>query len=167
MASASIVWWRCSTGAPGPSPRTSSPTATSKSMTPRSHSGPSASLSGMRIVFEPTVVEAETLDPDPSVDFEVVHADDHVIVVNKPAGLVVHPGAGRPDGTLVNGLLAHFPENRQMLVRMVVLASSTASMARRVACWSLHAQPRPTRCSRPPWLATTSSASMPPLLAVW
>jgi 23S rRNA pseudouridine1911/1915/1917 synthase len=33
-----------------------------------------------------------------------------VLVVAKPAGLVVHPGAGHPDGTLVNGLLAHYPE---------------------------------------------------------
>lgn len=48
--------------------------------------------------------------PDPTVGFEVVHADDAVIVVDKPAGLVVHPGAGNPDGTLVNGLLARFPE---------------------------------------------------------
>ena len=30
--------------------------------------------------------------------------------MNKPAGLVVHPGAGNPDGTLLNGLLYHFPE---------------------------------------------------------
>ena len=36
-----------------------------------------------------------------------------VIVVDKPAGLVVHPGAGNPDGTLVNGLLARFPEHRR------------------------------------------------------
>ncbi|HWL42495.1 MAG TPA: RluA family pseudouridine synthase [Ilumatobacter sp.] len=48
--------------------------------------------------------------PDPSVEFAVVHADDDVIVVDKPPGLVVHPGAGNPDGTLVNGLLARFPE---------------------------------------------------------
>ncbi len=48
--------------------------------------------------------------PDPSVEFTVVHADDHLIIVDKPAGLVVHPGAGNPDGTLVNGLLARFPE---------------------------------------------------------
>ena len=40
----------------------------------------------------------------------VVHDDDAVIVVDKPAGLVVHPGAGNPTGTLVNGLLARFPE---------------------------------------------------------
>ena len=39
-----------------------------------------------------------------------MHDDDDVIVVDKPAGLVVHPGAGNPDGTLVNGLLARYPE---------------------------------------------------------
>ena len=38
------------------------------------------------------------------------HEDDDVVVVAKPAGLVVHPGAGHPDGTLVNGLLARYPE---------------------------------------------------------
>ncbi len=48
--------------------------------------------------------------PDPSVQFDVVYVDDHVIVIDKPAGLVVHPGAGNPDGTLVNGLLARFPD---------------------------------------------------------
>jgi len=40
----------------------------------------------------------------------VVFADDDLIVVDKPAGLVVHPGAGNPAGTLVQGLLARFPE---------------------------------------------------------
>jgi 23S rRNA pseudouridine1911/1915/1917 synthase len=48
--------------------------------------------------------------PDSGVVFEVVHADEHVIVVDKPAGLVVHPGAGNVAGTLVNGLLARFPD---------------------------------------------------------
>jgi 23S rRNA pseudouridine1911/1915/1917 synthase len=48
--------------------------------------------------------------PDPSVVFDLVHVDEHVIVIDKPAGLVVHPGAGNPDGTVVNGLLARFPE---------------------------------------------------------
>lgn len=48
--------------------------------------------------------------PDPSVRFDVVYADESVVVIDKPAGLVVHPGAGRPDGTLVNGLLAKYPE---------------------------------------------------------
>jgi len=45
-----------------------------------------------------------------AVDVAVVYADDEVIVVDKPPGLVVHPGSGNPDGTLVNGLLARFPD---------------------------------------------------------
>jgi len=48
--------------------------------------------------------------PEPGVRFEVVHADDLVAVVDKPAGLVVHPGAGHDVGTLVGGLLARFPD---------------------------------------------------------
>jgi 23S rRNA pseudouridine1911/1915/1917 synthase len=47
---------------------------------------------------------------DPTILIDVRHEDDDVLVVSKPAGLVVHPGAGRPDGTLVNGLLARYPE---------------------------------------------------------
>jgi 23S rRNA pseudouridine1911/1915/1917 synthase len=51
-----------------------------------------------------------TVDPDPYVPVDVVHEDDHVLVIDKPAGLVVHPGAGNPTGTLVHGLLARYPE---------------------------------------------------------
>jgi 23S rRNA pseudouridine1911/1915/1917 synthase len=47
---------------------------------------------------------------DPTVDVRVVHADDDLVVVDKPAGLVVHPGAGHRSGTLVQGLLARFPD---------------------------------------------------------
>ncbi len=44
------------------------------------------------------------------VDFAIVHEDGHCLVVDKPAGIAVHPGAGKRDGTLVNGLLEHRPE---------------------------------------------------------
>ncbi len=47
---------------------------------------------------------------DSSIDVNVVYADDDVIVVNKVAGIVVHPGAGNPTRTLVNGALARYPE---------------------------------------------------------
>jgi 23S rRNA pseudouridine1911/1915/1917 synthase len=47
---------------------------------------------------------------EPGVLVTIVHADDQVIVVDKPAGLVVHPGAGHPGGTLVHGLLSRFPD---------------------------------------------------------
>lgn len=53
---------------------------------------------------------AAGLEADPDVAFEVVHEDDDVLVVDKPAHLVVHPGSGVTGQTLVNGLLARYPE---------------------------------------------------------
>jgi 23S rRNA pseudouridine1911/1915/1917 synthase len=47
---------------------------------------------------------------DPGVECDVVYDDADVIVVNKAVGQVVHPGAGNPERTLVNGLLARYPE---------------------------------------------------------
>lgn len=55
-------------------------------------------------------VPEERVDPDEAVRFAVVHEDEHVIVVDKPAGLVVHPGSGVTGGTLANGLLHRYPE---------------------------------------------------------
>ncbi|MBR3641104.1 MAG: RluA family pseudouridine synthase [Oscillibacter sp.] len=58
-------------------------------------------------------VEATLPDPEPTaavpqaIALDVVYEDDDVIVVNKPKGMVVHPAAGHPDGTLVNALLHH------------------------------------------------------------
>jgi 23S rRNA pseudouridine1911/1915/1917 synthase len=61
----------------------------------------------VEVLGEPPVEEAPGPEPVP---VEVRHADADVIVVAKPAGLVVHPGAGHAHGTLVHGLLARFPE---------------------------------------------------------
>lgn len=58
------------------------------------------------------VLRAPTPDTPPqaeAIPVVVVHEDDAVMVVDKPAGLVVHPGAGHPSGTLVNALLARDP----------------------------------------------------------
>ena len=44
-----------------------------------------------------------------AIDLEVVHEDGDILVVNKPPGLVVHPGAGNPEGTLLNALLHRYP----------------------------------------------------------
>ena len=54
---------------------------------------------------EPTVQEMK-VDPIP-MDLDIIYEDDDVIVINKPKGLVVHPGAGTKEPTLVSGLLAH------------------------------------------------------------
>ena len=58
------------------------------------------------IVFErPQPAPCETVPEDNPLD--IVYEDDHLLVVNKPRGLVVHPGAGNWQGTMVNGLLHH------------------------------------------------------------
>ena len=49
------------------------------------------------------------LQPEP-MDLDVLFEDEHLIVINKPAGLTVHPAPGNKDGTLVNGLLHHCPD---------------------------------------------------------
>lgn len=50
----------------------------------------------------------EPLETEPqNIPLEIVFEDDHLLVVNKPAGMVVHPAAGNRDGTLVNALLHH------------------------------------------------------------
>ena len=52
---------------------------------------------------EPQVLKAEPQD----IPIDIVYEDDALLVVNKPKGMVVHPAAGNPDGTLVNALLYH------------------------------------------------------------
>ncbi|ADJ27534.1 23S rRNA pseudouridine(1911/1915/1917) synthase RluD [Nitrosococcus watsonii] len=54
--------------------------------------------------------EAETGWKSQPLPLEIIYEDEAIIVVNKPAGLVVHPAAGNRDGTLVNALLHHAPE---------------------------------------------------------
>jgi 23S rRNA pseudouridine1911/1915/1917 synthase len=56
-------------------------------------------------VFVPEPVPARPLPED--IPLDIVHEDGHLLVLSKPAGLAVHPGAGRPGGTLVNALLRH------------------------------------------------------------
>lgn len=45
-----------------------------------------------------------------AIDLNIVYEDEALLVINKPAGLVVHPGAGNQDGTMVNALLHHCPD---------------------------------------------------------
>lgn len=49
------------------------------------------------------------IEPE-DIPLNIIYADEDIIVINKPSGLIVHPGAGRRRGTLVNALLYHFPE---------------------------------------------------------
>lgn len=48
------------------------------------------------------------------IDLDIRYEDEHLLIINKPAGLVVHPAAGNPDGTMLNGLLHHDPALQEM-----------------------------------------------------
>ena len=61
-------------------------------------------------VITPEAVAVTGPAPDGDVEVPVVHVDDSVIVIDKPADMVVHPGSGHDEGTMVSGLLAQFPE---------------------------------------------------------
>lgn len=63
---------------------------------------------GARIDVEPGPVPPSEALPDATVQFSVLYEDEHLLVVDKPAGLVVHPAKGHESGTLVNGLLSRY-----------------------------------------------------------
>ena len=63
---------------------------------------------GEDIVIAVATVEVESTPQE--MDLDIVFEDEDLLVVNKPMGLVVHPGAGNMDGTLLNALLYHYPD---------------------------------------------------------
>ncbi len=63
---------------------------------------------GERVSLEPVAEVSVRAQPE-RIALDIAHEDDDLLVVNKPAGLVVHPGAGNPAGTLMNGLLHRVP----------------------------------------------------------
>ncbi len=68
---------------------------------------------GERILLRPEL-EAEVRDEGEAMPLDILHEDASILVLNKPAGLVMHPAAGNPRGTLLNGLLAHHPALAQI-----------------------------------------------------
>jgi 23S rRNA pseudouridine1911/1915/1917 synthase len=64
-------------------------------------------LKGYESINLDVCIEASVEDKPEKMDLDIIFEDEEIIVVNKPAGLLVHPGSGNPDGTLLNGLLAH------------------------------------------------------------
>lgn len=68
---------------------------------------------GMLLSIDTEPEQAVAWQPQ-DIALDIIYEDEHILVLNKPAGLVVHPGAGHADGTLVNALLAHCPEMAQL-----------------------------------------------------
>jgi 23S rRNA pseudouridine1911/1915/1917 synthase len=71
-------------------------------------------LGGEKVEVDPPPAADVAAPRAQKMDLKVVHQDADLIVIDKPAGLIVHPGAGNPEGTLMNGLLAHAPALRQV-----------------------------------------------------
>jgi len=68
---------------------------------------------GESVRLQPQPETSVTSAPE-ALELDIIFADEDCLVVNKPAGLVVHPGTGNPHGTLMNGLLHHVPELGQL-----------------------------------------------------
>ncbi|MFW0700745.1 23S rRNA pseudouridine(1911/1915/1917) synthase RluD [Pantoea sp. Lij88] len=65
-------------------------------------------LGGELVAIDAEIEEAQRWEPQ-DLPLDIVYEDEDIIVINKPRDFVVHPGAGNPDGTVLNALLHHFP----------------------------------------------------------
>lgn len=65
---------------------------------------------GQMLAIDVTLNIETDEDKAQPIDLDIVYEDDSLLVINKPTGLVVHPGAGNREGTLLNGLLHYLPE---------------------------------------------------------
>ena len=101
--------------------------------------------------IELEVPEMESLDAQPQdIPLDIIYDDDDIVVINKPAGLVVHPGAGCKDGTVMNAMLYHYPQTavlpRAGIVHrldketsgLMVIAKSNVAQKRLVRAISKH-----------------------------
>ncbi|MEM8329332.1 23S rRNA pseudouridine(1911/1915/1917) synthase RluD [Morganella morganii] len=66
-------------------------------------------LGGEQISIDALIDEDMRFEPQ-NLPLNIVYEDDHILVINKPGDFVVHPGAGNPDGTVLNALLYHYPD---------------------------------------------------------
>jgi 23S rRNA pseudouridine1911/1915/1917 synthase len=69
-----------------------------------------AVIGGESVIINATIEKVDDTWTAEAISLDIIHEDDHVLIINKPAGMVVHPGAGNQDGTLVNALLHHAPQ---------------------------------------------------------
>jgi len=75
---------------------------------------PKDKLQGGELLTIIALLESEGEWQPEAIELDVIFEDEHIIVLNKPAGLVVHPAAGNYTGTLLNGLLHKIPDNEKI-----------------------------------------------------
>ncbi len=71
---------------------------------------PRTKLVGLETIELDAEVEVEQAHQAEAIELNIVYEDDDILIINKPMGLVVHPGAGNHQGTLLNALLHHYPD---------------------------------------------------------
>ncbi len=99
---------------------------------------------GQRAELRPEL-EAQVDDASEAMALDILYEDEHLIVINKPAGLVVHPGAGNPAGTLLNGLLHHAPELARLPRAGILHRLDKDTSGVMLVCRSVAAQTQLTR----------------------
>ncbi len=75
---------------------------------------PKYKCEGFELLTLEVELEAQTRSLPEDIPLDIVYEDDDIIVINKPVGMVVHPGAGNSSGTLVNALLHHYPKSAEL-----------------------------------------------------
>lgn len=75
---------------------------------------PKSKVVGNEAIVIQTDLNAELADLPEAIALQVIYEDEHLLIINKPAGLVVHPGAGNRQGTLLNALLHYLPQLQQV-----------------------------------------------------
>ncbi|WP_180170288.1 23S rRNA pseudouridine(1911/1915/1917) synthase RluD [Acinetobacter sp. YH12027] len=75
---------------------------------------PKYKCEGTELLTLEVELEAQTRSLPEDIPLNIVYEDDDIMVINKPVGMVVHPGAGNSTGTLVNAILHHYPKSSEL-----------------------------------------------------
>ena len=75
---------------------------------------PKYKCEGTELLTLEVELEAQTRSLPEDIPLNIVYEDDDIMVINKPVGMVVHPGAGNGTGTLVNAILHHYPKSSEL-----------------------------------------------------
>ena len=71
---------------------------------------PRQKMTGDEVISVEAEIEQQVVNEAQAIELDIVYEDEDILIINKPADLVVHPGAGNQDGTLLTALLAHVPD---------------------------------------------------------
>ncbi len=71
---------------------------------------PRQKMTGDEVISVEAEIEQQVVNEAQAIELDIIYEDEDILIINKPADLVVHPGAGNQDGTLLNALLAHVPD---------------------------------------------------------